>query len=84
MVIVAVLARMNRQGRIVIPAEIRRRVRARVFLVELSGGNIVLRPVEPARLSEFFDSIQVDTGDFTDTHELRRALAGEGLEDEVP
>ncbi len=78
------LARMDKQGRIVIPAEIRRKVKARVFLVELSGGNIVLRPIEPAKLSEFFDSIRVDAESFADAHELRRALASEGGTDEVP
>ena len=75
----AVMVRMDRQGRIVIPAEIRRKVKARVFLVELSGGNIVLKPVEPARLTDLFDSISVDVEDFADTHALRKALAGEEL-----
>ena len=78
------LARMDKQGRIVIPAEIRKKVKARVFLVELSGGNIVLRPIEPAKLSEFFDSILVDAESFADAHKLRRALASEGGTNEVP
>ena len=44
------IVKMDRQGRILIPADIR------------------------AKLSEFFDSIEVDVDDFTDTHKLRKAL----------
>jgi hypothetical protein len=33
-----------------------------------------LKPVKVLRLSELFDSIEVDVKDLFDTHELRRAL----------
>ncbi len=73
------LARMDRQGRILIPASIRKKLKTRLFIVEAEEDKIVLRPVEPVSLTSLFDSIPVDdVEDFTDTHELRRALTGEG------
>jgi len=73
------LARMDKQGRILIPAGIRRKLKTRLFIVEAEEDRIVLRPVEPVSLTSLFDSIVVDdVEDFTDAHELRRALAREG------
>ncbi len=70
----AVVVRMDGQGRVLIPARVRRRLRSRLFVLEeLGDGAIILRPIEFVRPSELFDSIEVDVGDFSDTHELRRA-----------
>ena len=38
-----------------------------------------MKPLRRAKLSEFFDSIEVDVDDFTDTHKLRKALLEEIL-----
>ena len=76
-----VVVRMDRQGRIVIPAGIRRRLGTRLFVLEVVEGELRLRPIRQVRLTDLCDSIEVDVGDFTDTHELRRALS---REDQVP
>lgn len=78
------IVRMDRQGRILIPAKIRKRLRSRLFLIEIEDGKIVLKPLESIRLTDLFDSIVVDdVKDFADTHELRKALVGEGFGGQV-
>ena len=69
------VVKMDRQGRIVIPAKVRRRLGSRILTLEIVGDEIRLKPIKPVKLSELFDSIEIgDVEDFTDTHELRRAL----------
>lgn len=69
------VVKMDRQGRIVIPAKVRRRLGSRILTLEILGDEIRLKPIKPVKLSELFDSIEIgDVEDFTDTHELRRAL----------
>ncbi len=70
------IVKMDKQGRLIIPADIRRKLKTNLFLLELSEGNIILKPLEPLSLTSLFDSIEVDVDDFTDTHKLRRALLG--------
>lgn len=71
--------KMDKQGRILIPAAVRRRIGARLFVLEEGeGGELRLKPIREIRLTDLFDSIEVDVEDFTDTHELRRALDREG------
>jgi len=72
----AVMVKMDGQGRVLIPARIRRRLGTRLFVVEVKDDRIVLKPLKTIRLTELFDSIPLDSvEDFTDTHGLRRALA---------
>jgi AbrB family looped-hinge helix DNA binding protein len=71
------VVKMDKQGRILIPAAVRKRIGARLFVLE-EGGELRLKPIREIRLTELFDSIEVDVEDFTDTHELRRALDREG------
>ena len=69
------LAKMDKQGRILIPASIRKRFKTRLFIVEADNDRIVLKPIEPLSLTSLFDSITVDgVEDFTNTHELRKTL----------
>ncbi|MCD6409775.1 MAG: AbrB/MazE/SpoVT family DNA-binding domain-containing protein [Candidatus Verstraetearchaeota archaeon] len=68
------IVKMDRQGRILIPADIRAKLQSTVFALELDEGELRLKPLRRAKLSEFFDSIEVDVDDFTDTHKLRKAL----------
>ncbi len=69
------VVKMDRQGRIVIPAKVRRKLGSRILTLEIVGDEIRLKPIKPVKLSELFDSIEIgDVEDFTDTHELRRAL----------
>jgi len=65
---------MDKQGRVLIPASIRRKFETNIFSLEVVGDELRLKPVKTLRLSELFDSIEVDVKDFSDTHELRRAL----------
>ncbi len=65
---------MDKQGRILIPASIRRKVKSDLFIIEVVNDEIRLKPIKPIKLCELFDSITVDVNDFTDTHKLRKAL----------
>ncbi len=69
-----VIVKMDAQGRILIPAHIRRKIKSTTFLLKIVEGEIRLKPVKSLKLSELFDSIEVDVEDFTDTHELRKSL----------
>ena len=73
-----VVVKMDKQGRIVIPAAVRRKVRARLFVLELADGELKLKPIRHVKLTDLCDTIEVDARDFTDTHELRRVAAFEG------
>ena len=65
--------KMDRQGRILIPAAVRKRIGARLFVLEEGeGGELRLKPIRGIRLTDLFDSIEVDVEDFIDTHKLRR------------
>jgi len=68
------IVKMDKQGRILIPIEIRKKISSRVFIVNISNDEIVLKPIKDTKLTDFFDSIEVDVDDFTDTHKLRKAL----------
>ncbi len=72
------VVRMDKQGRILIPAKVRREVGARLFTLEIVEGEIRLKPIKHLKLTDLCDSIEVEVEDFTDTHELRRALNHEG------
>ena len=74
----SMVVRMDKQGRVLIPASIRRKLGSNLLLLEFEEGELRLKPVKTVKLSELFDSIEVEVEDFTDTHELRRALTREG------
>ncbi|RLE93365.1 MAG: AbrB family transcriptional regulator [Thermoprotei archaeon] len=65
---------MDRQGRILIPSSIRQKLDTSIFLLEYSENEIRLKPIKTISLKEFFDSIEVEVDDFTDTHALRKSL----------
>ena len=75
--IMGVVVRMDKQGRIVIPKEVRRNIKSNIFLLEVVGDEIRLKSIETISLTSLIDKIDVDVDDFTDTHKLRRALVGE-------
>lgn len=68
------IVRMDKQGRILIPANVRRKLRTNLFSLEVVENELRLKPIKLLRFSDLFDSIEVDVRDFSDTHELRRAL----------
>ena len=72
--IMEMVVKMDKQGRIIIPIGIRRRLRSNIFLIKVVGDEIHLKPIEVTRLTSFIDKIEVDVDDFTDTHKLREAL----------
>ncbi|MEM4570356.1 MAG: hypothetical protein QXE66_03510, partial [Desulfurococcaceae archaeon] len=73
------LVKMDRFGRILIPSSVRRRVGARVFMLEvLDDGELRLKPLGALKLTDLFDAIEVDVEDFADTHALKGALYREG------
>ena len=72
--IVSMVVRMDRQGRIVIPVNIRKNIKSNIFLLEVVNDEIRLKPIKTTRLTSLVDRIEVDVDDFTDTHKLRKAL----------
>ena len=78
-----VIVKMDKQGRILIPADIRKRIGSELFIVEIVGDEIKLKPIRPIRLTSLFDRIIVDVDDFTNTHELRRAIQRSSINNEV-
>ena len=68
------IVKMDRQGRILIPAKVRAKLHSTIFALEVIDDELRLRPLRRAKLSDFFDSIEIDVDDFTDTHKLRKAV----------
>ncbi|MHC1628899.1 MAG: division/cell wall cluster transcriptional repressor MraZ [Candidatus Nezhaarchaeales archaeon] len=68
------IVKMDRQGRILIPAKIRAKLQSTIFTLEVNDNELRLRPLKRIKLSDLFDSIEVNVDDFTDTHKLRKAL----------
>jgi len=68
------IVKMDKQGRILIPASVRKKLGTNLFSLEVFENELRLKPIKALRLSDLFDSIEVDVEDFSDTHELRRAL----------
>ena len=75
-IIVGMVVKMDKQGRILIPASVRKKIGAKIYILRVVGDELCLKPIKPIRLSELFDIIEIDVEDFTDTHELRRAIYG--------
>ncbi len=69
-----VIVKMDKTGRILIPASIRRIIKSRLFMIEIVDDEIRLKPLKVIDLTSLFDSITVDIDDFTNTHKLRKAL----------
>lgn len=65
------IVRMDSQGRILIPAKIRRKIKSKTFILELRNGEILLKPINDIKLTSLFDKIEINVNDFTDTHKLR-------------
>jgi bifunctional DNA-binding transcriptional regulator/antitoxin component of YhaV-PrlF toxin-antitoxin module len=68
------IVKMDKQGRILISANIRSKFKTNLFSLEVVEDELRLKPVKVLRLSELFDSIEIDVKGFSNTHELRRAL----------
>ncbi len=66
---------LDKMGRISIPPKWRENLGKKVILIKMPNGEILIKPLRRIRLTELFDSIEIEEiKDFTDTHELRRVL----------
>jgi|GEM_PF-849417 len=72
--IMNMVVKLDRQGRIIIPASIRKLMKSNIFILKVVDGEIRLKPIKTLSLTSLVDSIEIDVKDFTDTHELRKAL----------
>ncbi len=72
------IKKIDRLGRIVIPAEWRRQWGKRVILVRIDEDEVIIRPLKKrGKLTDLIDSIELQNiKGFTDTHKVREALHG--------
>ena len=76
----AVIKSIDPQGRLIIPAEMRRGWKSDKVMLTKENGAIRITPLEPKPPSSFFDSIPIDENiDLSDSHALMKALRGEPL-----
>lgn len=72
-----VVRKMDKQGRIVVPKEWRKKYSGKEFVMKLEEEEIRLIPLRKADLTDHFDSIEVDLeSDLADWHSVRRELRG--------
>jgi len=74
----SVLRSVDSRGRIVVPAEWRKRWGKKVVMVRLSEGEILVKTLRKrGKLTDWADSIEVpEVKNFANTHELRKAICG--------
>ncbi len=70
----SVVRTLDKMGRVAIPPRWRKKWGKKVILVKMPDGEVLIKPLRRIKLTELFDSIEVDVEDFTDTDELRRSL----------
>jgi len=76
----SVIKSIDPQGRIIIPAEMRRGWKSDKVMLTKEKGAIRITPLEPKPPSSFFDSIPIDESiDLSDSHAVMKALRGESL-----
>jgi len=76
----AVIKSIDAQGRLIIPAEMRRGWKSDKVMLTKENGAIRITPLEPKPPSSFFDSIPIDEHiDLSDSHAVMKALRGEPL-----
>lgn len=74
----AITKTIDDMGRVVIPAEWRKKWGKKVIIVQLSEDEVLIRPLRKrGKLTDLVDAIEVEkVEDFTDSHALRKALHG--------
>ena len=74
----SVIKTIDSQGRLIIPAEMRKNWKSDKVMVIKENDEIRIVPLETLQPSEFFDSIKVDDDlDLTDSHTIMKALRRE-------
>lgn len=74
----SVIKTIDNQGRLIIPAEMRKDWKSDKVMVIKDHNEIRIVPLETHQPSEFFDSIKVDDDlDLTDSHSVMKALRRE-------
>jgi bifunctional DNA-binding transcriptional regulator/antitoxin component of YhaV-PrlF toxin-antitoxin module len=71
----AVVKTIDSQGRLIIPAEMRKAWKSDKVMVIKDNNEIRIVPLETLRPSELFDSLKIDDDlDLTDSHIIMKAL----------
>ena len=71
----SVVKTIDNQGRLIIPAEMRKTWKSDKVMITQHNNEIRIVPLETLQPSELFDSITVDDDlDLTDSHALMKAL----------
>jgi len=67
---------VDSEGRIKLPRELVERLDSKYLIVEIRGEEVVLKPVKTRRLSELFDTVEVDVdpNTFSDYSKLKKVL----------
>jgi len=70
--------KIDKAGRIVIPAEWRRNWGKKVLMVRMSDDEVLIKPLRKSgKLTRLVDSMEIEeVSDFRDTHKLREVLYG--------
>jgi len=70
--------KIDKAGRIVIPAEWRRNWGKKVLMVRMSDDEVLIKPLRKrGKLTGLVDSMEIEeVSDFGDTHKLREVLYG--------
>jgi len=77
----SVVKTIDSQGRLIIPAEMRKAWKSDKVMVIKDNNEIRIVPLETLQPSEFFDSIKVDDDlDLTDSHTIMKALRRKATE----
>ena len=76
----SVIKSIDTQGRLIIPAEMRRGWKSDKVILTKENGTIRIIPLESKPPSFFFDSIQIDENvDLSDSHAVMKALRGKSF-----
>jgi len=71
-----IIKRLDKQGRLVLPKDWREKYAKKGKVVlKIEDDAIIIKPYEPADITEFFDKIEVDVrSDLSDWRSVRREL----------
>ena len=72
-----ILRNIDKMGRITIPSDWRKDWGDRVLMVKISDREILIRALKKRlKLTDLFDTIEVEVEDFSDVHKVRGTLYG--------
>lgn len=72
---VEIIKKVDRQGRLVLPKEWRKKYAGKSVIVRVEGDTIIIRPRSRIDITKYFDRIEVDlSSDLSDWRAVRREL----------